>query len=454
MLRMLISAPSRTFPIALERGVGLTLGRGKHAEVRVDDKTVAAEHLSLRVDADGNVTVDAAAPALLNGVQLTGKSAVRAGDEIVLGDTVLLFQHLSERPTPTPALWPWEPFVAELSSAVGPLGLLLVSSPTLVEKERAAWLSVLAQQATSARWAEVGPETVAAWMPEEGKALLAVRDRVQAALMGSRKPFRVGTAHRSEAFDGATVLEWAFARLFGLERSSADDELILHDASMMRLRALAERIGAAEGSVLVLGEPGAGKTTCAEWIISQRPKTRTLIRIDRGQTAESSKDVVAVANDWLSRELQRSYEHVLHIPALRDRPADIVPLAELFVTRVTRALGRSQLGLSLSVREALQSAKFEGNIRELKIAMERAALNTTGDEIRLESLPETVRRTGRSAAGTGGDLRASLKSAEKEALLQALGRTRWNVTETARQLGLPRRTVVYRMSKLGLRRPR
>ena len=50
-------------------------------------------------------------------------------------------------------------------------------------------------------------------------------------------------------------------------------------------------------------------------------------------------------------------------------------------------------------------------------------------------------------------LRGALKATERELLLEALGRTRWNVTAAATRLGLPRRTVVYRMSRLGLKRP-
>jgi transcriptional regulator with GAF, ATPase, and Fis domain len=51
------------------------------------------------------------------------------------------------------------------------------------------------------------------------------------------------------------------------------------------------------------------------------------------------------------------------------------------------------------------------------------------------------------------DLRSSLKVAERDAFLKTLALTRWNVTEAAKRLGLPRRTVIYRMSRLGLRRP-
>lgn len=48
---------------------------------------------------------------------------------------------------------------------------------------------------------------------------------------------------------------------------------------------------------------------------------------------------------------------------------------------------------------------------------------------------------------------SALKDTERSLLLETLARTRWNVTQAASRPGLPRRTVIYRMSKLGLRRP-
>ena len=65
-----------------------------------------------------------------------------------------------------------------------------------------------------------------------------------------------------------------------------------------------------------------------------------------------------------------------------------------------------------------------------------------------DSLPSAL-----SAVGPVENLRGAMESAERELLLEALSRTRWNVTAAAGRLGMARRTVVYRMRKLGLKRP-
>jgi DNA-binding NtrC family response regulator len=154
---------------------------------------------------------------------------------------------------------------------------------------------------------------------------------------------------------------------------------------------------------------------------------------------------------------------VLYVPALRDRPAELQPLAEHALERVMRQLGRPGLVLGRGLREALGQYGWPGNVRELLGALAQAALSAESDELRVENLPPRlvdVIASGQQRSPTGAppgtrteDLRQALRAAEKDALLRALAQTHWNVAETARRLGLPRRTVVYRMSRLGLRRP-
>jgi sigma-54-dependent transcriptional regulator len=147
---------------------------------------------------------------------------------------------------------------------------------------------------------------------------------------------------------------------------------------------------------------------------------------------------------------------VLPVPALRDRPSEILPLAESFLAYFRARLGRSQVLLGSEARRVLSGYCWPGNLRELRNAMARAALAADGDEVRGDALPPAARDDDRVTVGVrvaGVDLRTSLKETEREVLLKALAKTRWNVTEAAKQLGLPRRTVVYRMSRLGLRRP-
>ncbi len=77
---------------------------------------------------------------------------------------------------------------------------------------------------------------------------------------------------------------------------------------------------------------------------------------------------------------------------------------------------------------------WPGNVRELVNVLAFAARATARDD-------------------SGEQFKGAMAAAEREVLLEALARTRWNVTAAAARLGMPRRTVVYRMARLGLRRP-
>jgi transcriptional regulator of acetoin/glycerol metabolism len=78
----------------------------------------------------------------------------------------------------------------------------------------------------------------------------------------------------------------------------------------------------------------------------------------------------------------------------------------------------------------------------------RAARAAVRDEIGRDALPARM-----STEAPAEDFRGAMESAEREVLLETLARTRWNVSAAALRLGMPRRTIVHRMSKLGLKRP-
>jgi DNA-binding protein Fis len=139
---------------------------------------------------------------------------------------------------------------------------------------------------------------------------------------------------------------------------------------------------------------------------------------------------------------------VVEVPPLHARPQDIAALAEGFVSRARCLLGRPRLTLGAEARALLGAWRWPGNVRELENALLRAARLSVRDEVGRDSLPSRL-----SAGAPAENYRAALKAAEREVLLEALARTRWNVTAAAARLGMPRRTVVYRMAKLGLKRP-
>ena len=134
----------------------------------------------------------------------------------------------------------------------------------------------------------------------------------------------------------------------------------------------------------------------------------------------------------------------LNIPPLRERPEDILPLASLFITQFTEGRAR----FSAAVPEILTAYKWPGNVRELRNVMERAALLCRGEMVLPEHLPARVRggetvATNGAAADTG-----RLEEIERQTILQTLRRNNFNRTETAKALGISRRTLVYKLQRL------
>ncbi len=94
----------------------------------------------------------------------------------------------------------------------------------------------------------------------------------------------------------------------------------------------------------------------------------------------------------------------IHVPALRERPADILPLAEALLERAARVHGRTGVTLSEATRKMLGLYPWPGNIRELKNAIERALVFSTGTTLTPEDFPAPVRR---ADTGLGENLRSA-----------------------------------------------
>jgi two-component system, NtrC family, response regulator AtoC len=118
------------------------------------------------------------------------------------------------------------------------------------------------------------------------------------------------------------------------------------------------------------------------------------------------------------------------IPPLRERADEIVPLAEMFLARARR---ERALILGESARQALVAYTFPGNVRELRLTIERAAALTSGPSIEAGDLGLEL------PLQTGGD---------DAALLAVLENSAGNQSEAARRLGISRRTLVARLAVL------
>ena len=150
----------------------------------------------------------------------------------------------------------------------------------------------------------------------------------------------------------------------------------------------------------------------------------------------------------------------LRVPALRERSADIPEIAEAILTRLARRLNATAPKLSAETVQTLQAYRYPGNVRELENVLERAlTLSTTGsitpEHIRLRTgappaAAEPPAHVGPSAAEGGAALGTQLEGIERDAIVKALEKTRYNKTAAAKLLGMSFRALRYRIKKLGI----
>jgi transcriptional regulator with GAF, ATPase, and Fis domain len=144
----------------------------------------------------------------------------------------------------------------------------------------------------------------------------------------------------------------------------------------------------------------------------------------------------------------------LVVPPLRDRPTEIVPLAEHFARSVATEQGRPTPAFTDDARDALAGYTWPGNVRELRNAIERA-LVLAGDTIGAAELPDKLRDAAQRVrpVSPAADMRGHLAEVERAAIVAALEAEDQNQTRAARRLGLSRRALIYKMEKYGLKPP-
>jgi len=141
----------------------------------------------------------------------------------------------------------------------------------------------------------------------------------------------------------------------------------------------------------------------------------------------------------------------MHLPPLRDRSEDIIPLAESFIEKYNNILGSKVTGISEQAKKALQDYAWVGNIRELENAIERAANYAWEGEIGVDNLPGQIIQVGHETSVHPSSYRSSLVDFEKEMLLDVLKKTNGNRSAAARMLNLSRSAFYDRLAKYNLK---
>jgi DNA-binding NtrC family response regulator len=147
----------------------------------------------------------------------------------------------------------------------------------------------------------------------------------------------------------------------------------------------------------------------------------------------------------------------VRLPPLRERVEDIFSLANHFLRCASRRLGRAPTGISHEARLALEAHPWEGNVRELRSVMERAALVCKGGLVNAADLPlgsdgdESDPRPPNIDALPDG---ATLRDLERQILLKTLAFADGNQSQAARILGLHESTLRFRMRRAGIATPK
>lgn len=140
----------------------------------------------------------------------------------------------------------------------------------------------------------------------------------------------------------------------------------------------------------------------------------------------------------------------LHIPPLRERVEDILPLARTLLAEIAAANGKAPPSLTPAAEHALKAYPWPGNIRELKNALERASLMSNGRSISHDLLFERPAPTLSGEQDVASTLRDYLNECERDFILRALATCHWHIQCCADSLGISRKNLWEKMRKLGI----
>jgi two-component system response regulator FlrC len=228
--------------------------------------------------------------------------------------------------------------------------------------------------------------------------------------------------HEKGAFTGAT------ARRTGKFEEASGGTLLLDEISEMDSRLQAKLLRAIQEREI------------------DRVGRSSPVKVDLRVLATSNRNLEAevAAGRFRADLLFRLNVVNLHLPALRERPGDIAPLARHFATKYAKANGIPDRPLGRAALARLLAHAWTGNVRELENCMHRAVLLAAGDEIDTDSiaLRTPTDAEARSAANSGGpSVGRTVAEVERDLILDTLQHTFGNRTHAAKILGISIRTL-------------
>jgi two-component system response regulator FlrC len=192
---------------------------------------------------------------------------------------------------------------------------------------------------------------------------------------------------------------------------------------------------------------------------------REFQRLGGTRVLRADARVVAATNQDLEQAMERQQFRedlyyrlsvfAIRLPPLRERPGDILLLAEALLDDLGRALGRPAAGIAQDARRALLDYHWPGNVRELRNLLERAAILADGglivaEHLAFRPLPPTTPAMRAAAMPPDEPAPGDLIAVERSLIERAMAEARFNKSRAARQLGLTRAQLYAKLKRHGL----
>ena len=141
----------------------------------------------------------------------------------------------------------------------------------------------------------------------------------------------------------------------------------------------------------------------------------------------------------------------IYLPPLRERGSDVILLADHFLLKYSKEMGKNVKRISTVAIEVFLSHKWPGNVRELENCMERAVLMTKTDTVDCMHLPPSMQfKEKEPARKDRGKFSSIVEAQERTLIIDALEETGGNQTKAAKILGTTKRIIQYKISKMGI----
>ena len=253
------------------------------------------------------------------------------------------------------------------------------------------------------------------------------------------------------------------SELFGHEKGAFTDARALRRG----------RFEEANGGTLFLDEVGE-MSLSAQVRLLRVMQDGEFTRVGGSEVVKTDVRVIAASNVDLKRAVElgsfrqdlfyRLSVFPIKLPSLRERPEDIHPLVIHFIEHYKQKTGRFISGISKDALQALITYEWQGNVRELENAIERAVIIASGRQIELEDLPEAISKIAleardrikveRAKAASEGrtttfevTVPSSMEEIERQAIEATLDYTEGDKSHAARALGIGRKTLYRKLEQ-------